>query len=310
MARAFPEFVTTASRQGGNSFRVRIRETDRLPDAPDFPMTWEGIMSDGFAGRIYESDDAAFLIVEDKVAALLAHAEGRAEVYTKPGSEREFFVSASIPIVDSALAIENQHLVHAGCLVGERSGKAILICAHSGAGKTTTSIALARRGFALMTDDASVIVPGNGQPRVWALPRDLKVHRKTAELLPWIGPLADVWDANGEQGIPVAALRDRMAVIDPEPVELGAIVLLGTRSAAGHSLSPMSKPEMLVALAHDNVAQRTAGMTAKARHQFDVLADVVSRVPGFMLNAGEELDTLPELMQQVLHGRAASECAE
>jgi len=299
MRSAFPDFVAAAP-SSQNAFRLLIEEAADLPAVPDYPLTWEGVVPEGHRGSIHETDHSAFFTVEDKVAVSLSYREGWAELFVKPGSHPDFFISAVVPILDAALSTRNQHLVHSGCVVDEATGRAILICAPSGAGKTTTSMALARRGFALMTDDASVIMSGPNNLRVWAMPRDLKVHRKTLELLPWIGPLPDRWDDNGEQGVSIASLRERISIMPPRPVELGAIVLLGQRSANGHSLMPLSKPEMLIALAHDNVAQRAAGMTIKSRRLFETLADVVPRVPTFLLRAGEALDTLPDIARRAL----------
>ena len=47
----------------------------------------------------------------------------------------------------------------------------------------------------------------------WGLPRDLKVHRNTAEMMPWLKPyLKGKWNDEGEQAVTRAALSDRIRV--------------------------------------------------------------------------------------------------
>ncbi len=166
---------------------------------------------------------------------------------------------------------------------------------------------LAHEGFALMTDDVAVVVPNPEGFQAWGIPRALKVHRKTAELLSWIGPLPDDrWDDNGEQGITLETIADRMAVMAPEPRPLAAIIILGSRSPAGHVLEPAPRPEVLTVLAHDNVAARAAGMTAKAMDRFMTFADMIQRTPAFTLHAGEDLASLPAIVAQALDGGAGT----
>ena len=296
---SFPYFVTDRDIDAP-AFELEILETIEIPPPPGLPLTWGGTMPDGFHRRIFETEDETFLAVEDKVAVALSYQRARATAFVKPGSQDAFFSAAIILIVDAALEGGGQYLIHGACLVEQVSGRALMICAPSGSGKTTTAMALARDGFALMTDDASVVVPSCRVPGVWGLPRDLKVHRKTAELLPWLGALPNKWDRNGEQGIALSRLGDRLSVAVPCPTELAAMFLLGPRSEGNHSIAPLSKAEILIALAHDNVAWRPAGMTIKAQARFDVLAETIARVPAFVLSAGEDLASLPNMVARAL----------
>ncbi len=302
--QSFPGFVehTVTST---NDFALTIRETTEPVQTPDLPLTWEGRQPDGFMGRVFESEGVAALELEDGGFVIIDHANRTAVAHLRPQSRNQFFGSAVMLIVDAALNAGGQQLVHGACLVEQRSGRAVLICVPSGGGKTTTSLALAHDGFSLMTDDASVLVPDALQPRIWGLPRALKVHRRTAELLPWVGPLPDRWDENGEQGVSLDRLAGRIAVMPAEPVELGAIMLLGPRSAGEHSVTSLPKGEMLVAMAHDNVAWRPAGMISKALLRFDVFARTVTQVPTFVISAGLDLATLPALVAAAMNDPSA-----
>lgn len=278
-------------------FELTIRETSSPSWAGDLPLTWDGQLPDGWTGRVFETDGSAVLEVDGGGILVIDHVKRKAVAEFRPGSHTHFFGSAVMLVIDAALLATGQHMVHAACLIEKRSGRAALICVPSGGGKTTTALALAHDGFSLMTDDASALIPDGARPHVWGFPRALKVHRRTAELLPWIGTLPDRWDEYGEQGVSLDSLADRIDIAAGRgPVELAAIFQLGPRSAGEHAISLLPKPEMLVAIAHDNVAWRAAGMVPRAVRRFDVYAQTVAQVPTFIISAGTDLATLPALV--------------
>ncbi|PWV99901.1 hypothetical protein DFR52_103100 [Hoeflea marina] len=299
MRQAFAAFVGDEPRPG--DFFLTISDSAGQGEPPDLALTWEGILPDGRPGRVWESAFTAVLAVEESVVVKIEHTEGSATAHVMAGGDAALFSSALMFILDAALLAAGQQLVHGACLVDQRSQRAALICVPSGGGKTTTSMAMARDGFSLMTDDASVLIPNAGRPLVWGLPRPLKVHRYTADLLSWIGPLPDTWDENGEQGIPLARIADRISVMAPQPVELGAVFLLGPRSSGDHAVTRLPKPEMLIAIAHDNVAFRAAGMTPRALRRFGELGGMVADVPTFQISAGRELASLPAMVAAAMN---------
>ena len=296
--RAFPDFMADGP-SGADEFLLTIEETDTPAIAHDLPLTYDGPMADGQVGKIFESESSSIMEIEDGGTVVIDHGAHTAHARLRPGSTR-FYGSPMMTVIDAALVAAGQQMVHAASLIDERSGKAILFCVPSGGGKTTTSLALAHGGFKLMTDDASILVPKKNGFDVWGMPRALKVHVKTADLLPWVGPLEDKWDENGEQGVKISDLAGRISVAEPGPVELGAIVLIGPRSPSGHTVTPVAKPEILVALAHDNVAWRQAGMTPKALRAFAVFSRAVAGVPTFKLSAGTDLAILPDVLNEAL----------
>jgi hypothetical protein len=296
--KAFPDFIAAGPFEQ-HVFKLTIEETDTPAIPHDLPLTYDGPMADGQIGKIFESESISIMEIEDGGFVLIDHAARTAHARLRPDTTR-FFGSPMMTVIDSALMSAGQQMVHAASLVDEISGKAILFCVPSGGGKTTTSLALAHGGFRLMTDDASVLIPTASGFAVWGMPRALKVHFKTAELLPWVGPLEDKWDENGEQGVKIKDLADRISVAAASPVELGAIVLIGPRSPAGHSVAPVAKPELLVALAHDNVAWRQAGMTPKALRTYATFSRAVASVPTFKLSAGTDLASLPSVLREAL----------
>lgn len=295
MRHAFSDFVSDGP--ATPHFELTIRETDTPTWARDLPRTWEGQLPDGSVGHVYESARSAVLEVDDGGFLAIDYLERKAIAAFRPGSHARFFGSAVMLVVNAALEAGGQNMVHAASLIEKRSGRAVLIVVPSGGGKTTTALALAHDGFSLMTDDASALIPDAGRPHVWGFPRAPKVHRRTAELLPWLGNLPDRWDENGEQGVALDGLAGRIDVAaGREPVELAAIFQLGPRSAGDHAISLLPKSEMLLAIAHDNVAWRPAGMVPRAVRRFDAVARAVAQVPTFVISAGAELATLPALV--------------
>lgn len=300
--RLFPAFLT--KNDGGPvEMTFNLIETGKADTTTDLPLTWAGLMPEGYNARIHESENETILIIEERVAIRFDHTEGLVEATYPPGRLDEVINCAGFMIVAAAVERNGQTLIHAATLIERLSGMAILLCVPSGGGKTTTSLALAHEGYDLVTDDASVLscLTERTKPQIWGLPRALKVHRKTAELLCWLGPMQDRWDINDEQALPPEILSDRIGhITSPVPTDLAAIIVLGPRSAGGHKLEPLSKPQALIALAGDNVAWRPAGMTARAGNRFDQLSDMVAATPTFLLSAGEDLASLPALVSNVL----------
>src|SRR5690606_25086245 len=147
--------------------------------------------------------------------------------------------------------------LHGAALQIPSRSAAMLIFAPSGRGKTTTSLALARGGFSLMTDDAIALAPGKGpgqQTVAWGLPRALKVHRKTVELLPELAPLASgTYDRNGEQAVKTALLAGIAPLAPHTPYPVAAVVVLRERTEGAHILRPLAKTSALTDIAEDNI---------------------------------------------------------
>jgi len=304
-ARAFPAYVQPAG-DATRCFRVRIRTCENPHVAHDLPQTCAGIQPDGLYGEVFEDGERFVHTVGDAVAIEVDCSTGLALVQVKPDGARSMLGSAMMQLVDACMGYFDRFLLHAGALVDPKSGKAVLLSVKSGGGKTTTSLALSRHGFGLMTDDATVLGFENGQPIAWGLPRPLKVHRKTAEMLPWVGPLPDEWDEHGEQGVQLSAIADRVSIAGPEGVPLGAIIEIGPRSAGAHVLSSWSKPEAVIALAHENVAGRALGVTPRARRRFMAITRAVAAARTFRLSAGTDLESLPALIAARLDGTAVA----
>lgn len=285
-----------------DAFRLRIVVGE--PIFPSgMPLVWSGALPEGGAAWLFEEDARCVLVVENACSLDVDLGTGAATLVVTSSGMRRFMGSPSMMLLDVALRPSRQRLLHAACLVDPGSGGAFLIFGASGRGKTSTAIALARGGFPLMTDDASILGETEGGLHAWGMPRDLKVHRHTAELIPWIASLlGKTWDMSGEQPVRLAAIDGHVAIAALASRPLAAIVILGERMDGRHRLGRFDKREALLAIAADNVPSYPTGVPCHARETFAALARAVAAVPTFQLNAGRDLASLPALFAKSLPG--------
>lgn len=290
---------------GPQAFRIVFREDDNPEVPPGVPMTWEGEFLEKHPGRVYETDSVEVIEVVGKGFVVIDRVADTAEAVMKPGSEDAFSFTPLMNILDASLKAAGMNLLHGACLTVPDGSGAVAICAPSGFGKTTTSLALARGGFGLMGDDASVIATRKGGLQVWGLPRRLKVHRQTAAMLPWIGDLPDTWNDEDEQPITLESLRQVATIVDPCALPLAAVVMLGPRSDGDHRLTPLSKSEALVRIAQDNVSNSVTGVKVWNQRHFETMAEMLRCAPVLELRAGRALETLPDAVGAALSRDAA-----
>lgn len=291
-------FETSSARS--KTFHLVIGEDDDPKIPPGVPMTWEGEFIEKRPGRIYETDAIEVIEVVGHGFVAVDHSTGRAEAVMKSGSEDAFSFTPMMNVLDASLKAGGMNMLHAACLVVPDGSGAIAICAPSGFGKTTTSLALAHGGFGLVTDDASIIELHASGLAIWGLPRKLKVHRRTAAMMPWIGTLPDTWNGEDEQAVAVESLADQITTAEPVPVPLKAVVLLGPRSNGDHKVTHLSKAEALVRIAQDNVSNSVTGVKVWNRRHFEAFAVMLRSAPVLQLNAGTAVETLPTTLDAAL----------
>ena len=288
--------------------------TDRRASAPDYTiridsgpprgvpaeaqLLHEGPLPEAPVCRLSGDDTRRWFVIPERISLEFSTSERVAQMTVAPGHERLAGATAAINALYAALFVTGQTLVHAAALRLPRQNSAFVLFAPSGAGKTTTSLALALQGFGLLTDDATVLT-GTGTSAsdtlVWGLPRPPKVHRKTAAMLPEIGRLlGSKWNEEDEQSLAPAALRSVGEVEPGRSYPLRALVLLGQRVTGPHVLKPMRKADLFVHFATDNVARAPQGVLSDDLARFNRFVALVAKTPAYELNVGSDLSTLGE----------------
>jgi hypothetical protein len=127
----------------------------------------------------------------------------------------------------------------------------------------------------------------SGAALAWGLPRHVKVHRKTAEMIPLVSPcLGPAWDRNGEQAVSLERLREIMRVEDARARPVAALLHLARSADSRTRLVAMARTDAMVALAADNVRTGMTGLLPLQKRRLATIAKLVSTVPTYTLEVG------------------------
>jgi hypothetical protein len=91
--------------------------------------------------------------------------------------------------------------LHAGCVV--RNGKAVLLAAASGVGKSTLTLALALQGWSLLADDWTFVANSPTGLRAWGMLTALKLLPDAVSYFPALAALSPAMALNGEMSFEV-----------------------------------------------------------------------------------------------------------
>ena len=277
-------------------FAIRVERGD-CPPAPPGEMQWEGLLPERLGSVLVRSGDVRTLHVPPHYQAVSDRSRHRAHVIVGKEGGRWLSGTLAFWLLDEMLIGAGRHLLHAACLA-RPAGDALLIFAASGTGKTTTALALARNGYALVGDDAAVLEFRDGRPWVWGLPRPVNLHRRTAAMLPWLAPVAGPWAAAAEQRVELDALAACCARARADARPCAGVVLLQAPGEGEHRALPLDKADALVQAATDNVRLAPGGLDEDGERLFDTLAQLIAAVPAISLRAGSDPASLaPPLLE-------------
>jgi hypothetical protein len=186
---------------------------------------------------------------------------------------------------------EDLVLIHAGVVI-DHAGRAVVLPARSGAGKTTLVAGLVIDGYGYFSDEAAAIDPTTGA--IHAFPKALTVKQGNPILaLAPHGGAADTmageqWHADPDELRPGAAV--------PGPRELGTIVFPEYAPGSPSLVTALTRAEGCGGLLRNvtNPGQHGAGALAP-------LAALASRAPAWRLRY-PDLETAVRLVRQVLEG--------
>lgn len=282
---------------GPPSFRLHLGHGEPPVPAAAAVLAYEGpVEPEGFC-RLFHGGGETLLVFPDLGSLQVRH-DARAATLRVCGGA---MIGASLGIAALAAAAHagDQSLLHAAALTPPGRDDMVLIHAPSGAGKTTTALALLAGGYGLASDDAAFLGWRPGCT-AYGLPRDLKVHHRSAAMLPWTKDLlVGEWNAEGERRLPRARLAGVARLEAPRPRPVAGLFRL-VRGDGASTVAPLGQAEMLASLAADNVRTGRQGLLPIDRHRLAQLARLVREVPLYELRVGGDLDRLPELVSRCL----------
>ena len=136
--------------------------------------------------------------------------------------------------------------VHAAAVVHE--GKALLLCARSGTGKSTLAYSLGRNGLEILSDDV-VYVESERSLRLWGMPRFLHLTEDARQFFPELDASTPALMANGKRKIAID-LRERGMAAN-QPLASSAGVCLVERTGGASELLPADPEEVVSQLTTD-----------------------------------------------------------
>ncbi|TPI14733.1 serine kinase [Mesorhizobium sp. B4-1-3] len=280
-------------------FRVDIVETPELQENPEGKLAFDGdVPLDGHC-RMIDAGSVFHLVFPGQQTLSIRDGEGRAEIRLHPGSKIKW--TLLMMVLDAALDSDGQYMLHAAGLTLPGKEGLVLIHAPSGTGKSTTSLALASRGFGLCSDDVMILNARAQGITAWGMPRKVKVHRNTAAMLPFVAPcLGEKWDAEGEQSVSLDCLGGIIRVEDVRARPVAALLHLARSADTETRLMPMARTEAMVTLATDNVRTGMTGLLSLQKRRLAMIAALVKAVPTFTLEVGASPADAAALIQAAL----------
>ncbi|MCK4911050.1 MAG: nucleotidyltransferase family protein [Thermodesulfovibrionales bacterium] len=113
------------------------------------------------------------------------------------------FQTVLIPILKKLLLERGRFLLHSGC-VATGEGKGVIVVGHSGSGKTTTCIALAREGMRFLSDDLIVLRVEGEKIFAEGIREKMNLTKRTIDFFPELRHLRDEIRKSPEVKIPVS----------------------------------------------------------------------------------------------------------
>ncbi|WP_223477390.1 hypothetical protein [Oricola indica] len=298
-SRIFSDETIAAADSAAFALTIREGEPESAPDGAT--LIYAGPVFDEGDCRFTSHDGTQYLQFPDRVTLILAADKRHASITVAPGCERSAGQSVAMLVLHAAANATGQFLLHSAGVTMPGSDDLVVIFGQSGAGKTTTTLALCDAGFGLCSDDVMVFRVDADGVTAWGLPRNLKVHRKTAEMLDWVAPrLSGDWSDEDERRLLQADIADRIRI---EPTGRRPVAGLFKLERSGRTESDvlaLAATETLAALAADNMRIGKTGLVEGEIRQFSLLAAITRTLPTFRLCAGSDLSTIAPAVETAI----------
>lgn len=200
-------------------------------------------------------------------------------------------------IFPNALGLMSEALgltaLHCACL--ERDGTGLLLSGGSGAGKSTLALALARSGFAFLSDDWTYFSGAGALLQAWGLASPVKLLPDATRHFAELNSIEPAVSPNGELAYEV----------DPEAVfgvkraltcEPRRLVFLARRESAGFTMTKMAPPEAATRLEAD-LEDLPAEFSAVRETQSATIMELVGR-ECWLLSHGESPGDVAQILSR------------
>lgn len=177
------------------------------------------------------------------------------------GTDRVYWKTVVFPVLLSIVAASvGVTELHCACVARKEGG--LLLAGGSGSGKSTLSFALARSGFAFLSDDRTFFSRHDGHLLAWGMPALLKLRPDAAALFLELGNLEPDIAPDGE----------RAFLIDPERqfqlrrsrhCEPRWLVFLERQPSPGMTLDEMPRAEAVARLKEDLMPETPEAMKSQ-----------------------------------------------
>ncbi|MCY6382617.1 hypothetical protein [Hoeflea prorocentri] len=270
---------------GGPDYRLSVTREDHVDEPDGETVFFRGhIAGDGpfhFAGCAQSWS----IFTPDELVARFDVEGGRADYVVAPACQAATLSVAESFALDHVLSVNGHAMVHAACAETPDGTGRVILHAPSGTGKTTTSLAMVGEGWKLCTDDASVLSPeADGGVVVRGVPRAIKIHRKSAGMLPWLSQMLDgqAWDENGEQWVERPTLFDQGYLADDKPAPISAVIAL-RRTAGPMRLVKQDGVDAFTSIMEDNISLSSAGLFPGHEQRMDVYSSALGQADCYLL---------------------------
>ena len=214
------------------------------------------------------------------------------------------FNSVLIPVIRELLLRRGKALLHAGC-VATSAGDGVIIIADSGGGKTTTTIALAREGFRVVSDDLIALSKSEQGIRVEGIRKPVNISRRTIDFFPELSYLGLTLRWSAESKTPV----DPIKLFGPEGMaqaSRASTILIPQVKRDGPGLELMNIGDVLTLLLKSHTF---AAGGPVAKESLDILWPLLEGVRTFRLATGYKPRRLGQWMaKESSRGRFGNPC--
>lgn len=265
------------------------------PDPAAAPI-WDGPLPEGLPSILTDDDGQRTLTVPGHFAVTSRRTVGRSQIHLVPAGLDSIRGTASFWLINEILAARSRHMLHGACLVRPETEQAVALFAPSGTGKTTTALALARNGLGLAGDDALVLEHAEDGAYLWGIPRVIKVHRRTADLLPWLQPVLKEWRED-EQAVRLDRLQRVVTLASAARRRCAAVIVLQQPNPDGHRAKIIAKADAITHIVTDNIRRAPTGVDVNGQASFAAIARLVAQTPTIAVSVGPDPGSLdPEMI--------------